>query len=324
MAAMVDSALSLNAPVPLRILFLGLPGVLAEVALDGLLARQAEIAAVVVPQQSVPQFVPAVRQALIPVPPPLGPGLVLAGPQPVRGLPLIAWEAGVPLLAATQLGSPEMVQELRAIAADVAVVACYTQRIPRSVLEIPRHGFLNIHPSLLPAYRGPAPLFWQFRDGAAPFGVTIHFMNEQLDAGDIAAQAEVEIPDGATGPEADALLALSGTALLARVLSQLAAGTLLRYPQTGSVSHAPWPAESEFTVPASWTARRAFNFIRGTEEWGRPFHIVTAGDRLTVTAVTGYEDEARMDEPFRVDGDRLCIRMGRGVLQAVGYREEWA
>ena len=71
-----------------------------------------------------------------------------------------------------------------------------TKRLPASLLRVPRWGCLNVHPSLLPQYRGPYPLFWQARHGNRNFGVTIHCMDERFDTGDIAAQAEVELPDG--------------------------------------------------------------------------------------------------------------------------------
>ncbi len=321
MAVMVESSASNRVSGPLRVLFLGLPGVMAEVVLHGLLDRQTHIAAVVMPHASVPQLAPTPGHGLSPIQPPLHLALQIAGPEPRRTLPTIAWEAGVPLYAAGSMHSPDVARSMRAIAPDVAVVACYSQRIPHDVLAIPRLGFLNVHPSLLPAYRGPAPAFWQFRDGAADFGLTVHFMDEAFDSGDIAAQATVVMPDGATGPEADELLALAAAAQLDRVLDELAEGVHLRRPQTGAVSAAPWPEDDDFSVPVNWTARHAFNFIRGTQEWNRPYRAATADEALILTAATGYDDDGQMEVPFRVEGEQLWIRFSRGVLQATGHRE---
>ncbi len=321
MAVMVESSLSDRAANPLRILFLGLPGVMAEVILHGLLSRQACIAAVVTPLASVPQLVPARHDGLIPIRPPGHLELQVAGPELRRTLPAIAWEADVPLYAAGPLRSPDVASALRAIAPDIAVVTCYSQRIPHEVLEIPRLGFLNVHPSLLPAYRGPAPAFWQFRDGAADFGLTVHFMDEAFDSGDIAAQAMVEMPAGISGPEADERLALAATSQLVRVLDELAEGVHQRHPQLGPVTAAPWPEDDDFSLPVTWTARRAFTFIRGTQEWNRPYRAATADGALILTAATSYEDDGQMKVPFRVEGEQLWIRFSRGVLHATGHRE---
>lgn len=320
MAAMIDSSAAEGPVPPLRVLFLGLPGVLAEVVLGGLLARRAAVAAVVVPLGSVPQLVPVSRQALTRIEPPAS-HLLLAAPAAPRSLPGLAWAANVPLYAAHPMRSPEIPAAVRAIDADVAVVACYAERIPRAVLEIPRHGFLNIHPSLLPKYRGPAPLFWQLRDGVESFGVTVHLMDERFDSGDMAAQSQVAIPDGATGPEADAVLGQAGTTLLLTVLEKLAAGTLQCRPQKGPSSRAPRPSISDFEIPVSWTARHAFNFMRGTEEWNQPYRVESAAGPLTVLAALGCDDRAQLESPFRIDGDQIDIAFSRGVLYATGYRE---
>lgn len=313
-------------PKPLRILFFGLPGAMAEETLRGLMSRQAAIAAVVVPQTTVPQLLPASPSPLEPIPAPATLELPLSGARSsMPTLSQLAWDEDVPLLAIGDLRQPEianaLVHELRQIAPDVAVVACFSQRIPAALLAVPRLGFLNLHPSLLPAYRGPAPLFWQFYDGVDSFGVTIHFMDEGLDTGSIAAQTAVHVPDGYTGPETDRLLAETGVSLLTGVLDEMARGTLEVQPQTGPVSHAGWPQEEAFDIPASWSARRAFNFIQGTGEWNHPYRVLTPAGPIVVTSVKGFELETNLAAPYQRDGSDLRIQFNPGVLMAKGGPE---
>ena len=95
---------------------------------------------------------------------------------------MLARMAGVPLI---NLNTPlaACVRAIREAAPEVILVSCFGRRLPQAILEIPSHGCFNFHPSKLPAYRGPVPGFWQFRDGVREFGVSLHRMTEQFDAG---------------------------------------------------------------------------------------------------------------------------------------------
>lgn len=94
---------------------------------------------------------------------------------------------------------PDAVEQLARIAPDVILVSCFGRKLPADVISIPRYGCFNLHPSLLPSFRGPAPMFWQFRAGTETFGISLHCVSSQLDAGDIVAQTRVSIPDGVNG-----------------------------------------------------------------------------------------------------------------------------
>ena len=181
----------------------------------------------------------------------------------------IAWEQHVPVYQVTRLAAPETRDTLAQLQADVACVACFPKRIPAVLLNVPRRGFLNVHPSLLPHYRGPYPLFWMLRHGDRRFGVTIHFMDEQWDTGAIAAQAEVDLPDGISGEEADSTLSQYGAELLLDVLHQLEKEHLVRRAQPPGGSYFSVPQASDFEIETTWSAQRAFNFMRGTNEWQR-------------------------------------------------------
>jgi methionyl-tRNA formyltransferase len=170
---------------------------------------------------------------------------------------------------------------------------------------------------LLPHYRGPYPLFWTFQRGDRNFGVTIHFMDEQLDTGDIVAQAEVDLPDGLSGEEADSTLSQYGAELLLDVLQQLQKGQLVRRPQPPGGSYFPAPQEIDFVIESTWSAQRAFNFMRGTNDWQRSYPIEVAGRRFTLKQALFYSSHEVLDQPYRLWGDQIDIQFSPGVLRAL-------
>jgi methionyl-tRNA formyltransferase len=125
------------------------------------------------------------------------------------------WELNLPVLELRNLTSALTTKALASQPADIAVVACYPFRLPPPILALPSEGFLNLHPSLLPELRGPYPLFWTFRLGKQQTGLTVHYMDSDLDSGDIVLQKKILLPDGIGGPDADALLAQHGASMLA-------------------------------------------------------------------------------------------------------------
>jgi methionyl-tRNA formyltransferase len=297
-----------------RILFFGLPAGAPALALRGLLEDGRQVVGVVVPAEAAPHLSPTSGPPLAHLEPPGAPeALTLLGNSSSDVFSL-AWAARLPVLAIRDFNRPETTAALAALDADVACVVCFTRRIPAAVLGLPRLGFLNLHPSLLPAYRGPSPLFWQLRDGA-PTGVTVHYLDENLDTGDIAAQTGVPLPDGVSGPEADRLLTQAGLELLRGVLNDLARGTVSRRPQPPGGSYQRFPAEEDFALSTGWPARRAFNFMRGTAEWGSPYRVMVAGETVRLALADGYNDLELGRSSVR-HGRNILIRFSPGILYA--------
>ncbi len=229
----------------------------------------------------------------------------------------IAWQHRIPVYQASRLAAPETLALLSSLQADIACVACFPKRIPAALRAVPPWGFLNVHPSLLPHYRGPYPLFWMFQQGDQQFGVTIHFMDEQMDTGDIAAQAVVELSEGLSGEEADNILSQYGAELLLDVLHQLEQGSLTRRAQPPGGSYFPVPQESDFAIDSTWSAQRAFNFMRGTHDWGRPYPIEVAGQRFNLKQALFYAGHEVLDQPYRLWGEQIDIQLAPGVLRAL-------
>jgi methionyl-tRNA formyltransferase len=161
------------------------------------------------------------------------------------------------------------VQPIREASADVFAVASYGKILPQSVLDLPPHGALNVHPSLLPLYRGATPLQAQLRDGVTEGGVTIILMDAGMDTGDIVLQERRPIGERETYGELHDRFAALGADMLARACEESFAGTLRRESQQGLAS--PEEVARTLTRPLgkddlrvdwSWPARRIVNHVR--------------------------------------------------------------
>ena len=177
----------------LRILYFGMDGAFSRVPLVTLLETGFAVCGVVVPRPAgmTPAAAPIRRLA--------SPPRQHSGEKPRRTLPMtqpppegtassIAWHHGIPVFEAADLAHAETITLLARLRPDVICVACFPRLLPVSILALPRLGALNLHPSLLPSYRGPAPLFWVFHDGLERAGVTLHVMDAGADTGPIVAQ----------------------------------------------------------------------------------------------------------------------------------------
>ncbi|HOG08012.1 MAG TPA: methionyl-tRNA formyltransferase, partial [Syntrophales bacterium] len=142
-----------------------------------------------------------------------------------------ALRLGLPVLQPERVRDPAFLDTCRALAPDVIVVAAFGQILPAALLEIPRLGSINVHPSLLPKYRGAAPMNWTLIRGESVTGVTIMRMNEAMDAGDILIQEETAIDPREDYGALHDRLAILGAGLLARALDGIVSGTLAGIPQ---------------------------------------------------------------------------------------------
>lgn len=229
----------------------------------------------------------------------------------------IAWQHHIPAYMVQHLSSVAVKKWLADQTLDIVCVACFPWRIPDALLALPTYGFLNLHPSLLPAYRGPAPLFWQLRAGCQTGGATVHWMDAKFDTGAIAAQTAVTFPDGATNAELDALCAAAGADLFCAVLQQLGQGVVVRQPQPTGGSYQTWPTPRDFRLEAQWSARHAYNFMRGTDVWQQPYGMTIAGEELWLRRALAYEPAAVQDCPLVYNGREVLLQLTPGVLRAL-------
>lgn len=175
---------------------------------------------------------------------------------------------GIPVFQPEKVRVPEAVSRLQKEQADVIVVAAFGQILPKSILEMTPYGCINVHGSLLPAYRGAAPVQWAVIDGQKESGDTIMQLDEGVDTGDILAQESIELaPDETAGSLYEKLAALGGPLLL-KTLDEIAAGTVRRVPQDASKSsYAHMLTKEMGDLDWSRSAAELEHLVRGLNPW---------------------------------------------------------
>ncbi|TFE31843.1 methionyl-tRNA formyltransferase [Cohnella luojiensis] len=182
-------------------------------------------------------------------------------PPPVKAFAL---ERGLKVLQPEKLRSPEGVAEVTALAPDLIITAAYGQILPRSVLDLPRLGCINVHGSLLPRYRGGAPIQRSIINGETVTGVTLMYMAAGLDTGDMIAKVELPITDEDTAGTVFAKLSEAGAHLLIEWLPRIIEGSVTRIPQEESEStYAPNLTREDEKLIWNQSSRQLFNRVRG-------------------------------------------------------------
>ncbi|MSO82755.1 MAG: methionyl-tRNA formyltransferase [Acidobacteria bacterium] len=235
---------------------------------------------------------------------------------PIKALAL---ERGLPLLQPDRLKDPAVAATLRAWRPDLGVVAAYGKLIPEEILSLPRLGMINVHASLLPKYRGAAPVQRAVIDGERDTGVTIMRVEKMLDAGAMLARVVCPIGPDDTSDAVERDLALLGADLLLRVVEQMAAGSAQQELQDFMMcSYAPRLTKDEGLIDWSLPASYIHNRVRGLYPWPHAYTYLGAA-RLIVLA-TRIESEATDAPPGTiVDASREAIHVatGRGERIAI-------
>lgn len=185
-----------------------------------------------------------------------------------KGMKEIALERGVPVYQPDSINTPEGVQQLTTWQPDLLVVAAYGQILSRDVLAAAKSGGINVHASLLPKYRGAAPIAWAIYHGEKETGVTIIRMSTALDAGDILAQEAIPIGPGETAGELEARLGPLGARLALETIARFAAGPVPGTPQDKSqATKAPKLTKENGLIDWSRPAADVVNQIRAMQPW---------------------------------------------------------
>jgi methionyl-tRNA formyltransferase len=234
---------------------------------------------------------------------PSGRGQRLAEP-PVKTL---AHRAGVPVWQPSRLKDPGWLETMAALRPEVGVVAAYGRILPQVLLDLPARGFVNVHASLLPRYRGASPIQRAIINGEAETGVTIMRVVLALDAGPMLAVRRRPIGPDETSEEVEQALALEGGRLLVETLAAMAAGTATETPQDeGAATYAPRLTKEEGWIDWTLPAPRVHDFVRGLRPWPKAVSILDGGrlillrgrpvePRAIAAAAPGTIVEARHD-----------------------------
>jgi methionyl-tRNA formyltransferase len=179
-----------------------------------------------------------------------------------------ACSAQIPVHQPAKIRTPEAEQQLRALQPDVIVIIAYGQIIPARLLPIPRLGWINLHASLLPKYRGAAPIHWAIANGEALTGNTTMRIDAGMDTGEMLLQQELPIGAHETAPEVAERLAGAGSGLMVETLRGLQLGKLLSRPQDSvGVSYAPILKREDGRIDWNKASQEIYNRMRGFTPW---------------------------------------------------------
>ena len=224
---------------------------------------------------------------------------------------------GLPVRQPERIRRPEVIEELAAWPADIMVVVGYGQIIPQAIIDLPRLGIVNVHGSLLPHYRGAAPIQWAIANGDAVTGVTTMQINAGLDTGDMLLKAELPILPNETTPELAARLAPLGAELCVRTLAGLAAGTLRAVPQNNAeATLARILTKEDARVDWSRPAAEIHNRLRGFTPW--PGAVCQfRGAPLKLHAVEPLPETTELPPGAILNGKPLRVACGGGTVLAL-------
>jgi methionyl-tRNA formyltransferase len=201
---------------------------------------------------------------------------------------------------------------LREINSDCIVVVAYGQILPKEILELPKYGCINVHASLLPRYRGAAPIQRCIQYGETVTGVTTMYMAQGLDTGDMIMKREVEIAPDMTGSELHDRLSECGAELIVQTLEALGNGTAVRTPQTDeNTCYASMISKEELKLDFSLSAKQVYDFIRAMADSPCAYTIF-GGKRLKVYRAILSETESEAPAGTVVNPERFAVVCGDG------------
>ncbi len=243
---------------------------------------------------------------------PKGRGKALAF-SPVKELAL---EQNIPVLQPERAKDEVFIEELRALQPDIIVVAAYGKILPKAILDMPKYGCINVHTSLLPDYKGAAPIQWAVLNGEKETGVTIMYMDEGCDTGDIISAERIAIAEDETGGGLHDKLAVLGGELLVRTLPSILDGSCSRTPQEkGAGRYVGMIDKSLGELDFSRPAEELERYIRGLDPWPCAFTKLE-GKLLKLWKAYVVSEDAAEKPGTVLTGDKKALRVatGKGVL----------
>lgn len=249
---------------------------------------------------------------------------------PVKAL---AIARNIPVVQPEKMKDPKLMEILRAWKPDAIVVAAFGRILPKIILDLPPKGCLNVHGSLLPKYRGAAPIQWAVIHGEAKTGITIMLMDEGMDTGAILQQEVIPIGPDETAGELAARMAQVGGTLLVSTLRGWVAGTITPYPQNDSeATFAPILKKEDGLIQWDWPARSIANRMRGLSPWPGVFTFLRC-ERWRILRVevegseTGIERTAsgNLQAPGTITAvtkQAIRVQTGQGYLNLLEIQPE--
>lgn len=287
----------------MRAIFMGTPDIAAEV-LRSLVASKHEIIAVVTQPDR-----------------PKGRGKEVMK-TPVKE---VAEEHGIPVLQPEKVKAPDSVAALKALQPDIILVAAFGQILSKEILELPRYGCINVHASLLPEYRGAAPIQWCILDGKEKTGITIMRMDEGLDTGDMILVKEIAIEQEETGGSLHDKLAAAGGPLLLEAMEQIEQNTAVYTKQDDSkFTYAKMLKKEMGKLDFNRSAEELERTIRGLNPWPSAYTFWNGKTLKLWKAEVCYDkfDACPTGTVVSVEAGKLWIMTGKGILRVTELQTE--
>ena len=241
----------------------------------------------------------------------------LATAPPVKELAL---GSGIRTLQPRNIRDAEFFLELESIAPDLIVVVAYGKILPSQVLAIPPHGCINVHASLLPQYRGAAPIQWAILNGEKKTGITTMLMDEGLDTGPLLLQEETDIAADDTAETLSKRLAALGASVLMKTIGKIKEGRLVPVPQAGVPSYAPPLKKEDGRLVWKNSAEEIRDFVRGMYPWPCAYCSLNR-ERIKITRVAALDGSGMPGRIEKAKGE-LIVGSGKGLVSILELQPE--
>ena len=239
-------------------------------------------------------------------------------PTPVKA---VALKHNIPVLQPTKLRDGSLYNELKALNPDIIVVVAYGRILPKDILDLPRYGCINIHGSLLPKYRGSAPIQWSVINGDKTTGVTSMYLAEGMDTGDMILKMETPIGDNETAGELFDRLAPIGADCLIETLRQIENGTSPRTEQNhAEATTAPMLTKQTGHIDFNKSAEEIHNLVRGTNPWPTAYFTASNGKTIKVYETEVIDTNGAVGEI--IDSKALVVACGDKAIKLVKIKPE--
>ena len=249
---------------------------------------------------------------------PKGRGLEVA-PPPTK---VLAERHGIPVLQPAKIKTEEFFNELKKFNPDLICVAAYGKILPKNILDLPHYGCINVHASLLPKYRGAAPINWAIIRGEKVTGITTMKMDEGMDTGDMLLKKEVPIEDEDTGETLSEKLSEIGARLLIETIRLLKEGQLNPIPQDHSqANYAPMLKKEDGKIDWQKSAEEIRNLIRGALPWPSAYTNLE-GKLLKIYKARLAEGGGKPGEVMKSDSGILRVATGKGTIDILELQIE--
>ena len=222
----------------------------------------------------------------------------------------VATELGIPVHQPVKIRTEESRALIEAAKLDAVVIIAYGQIIPQKLIDLARLGWINVHASLLPNYRGAAPIQWAIVNGEPRTGVTTMRIDAGLDTGPMLERVELDIGSDETAPELSSRLAEAGAGVIGGTLEKLASGAITPRAQDDSqASFAPILKKEDGLIDWNWSASQIYNRIRGLDPWPGTYSLFR-GKQIQLWGRVGERGERRVPGAIEVSGGEVFVACG--------------